>query len=137
MVPRRRRRRYLIAASNLSTREKIEIDLNDWEQIWRLLDQFGEPVQPRFLYAIVDSGVGLVKIGKSVRPARRMKELRTGNGSELKLWAFCRHESPFTEREAHADLAMHRVSGEWFKLNAETTAYIQTMRKRAGQCDFG
>jgi Meiotically up-regulated gene 113 len=77
---------------------------------------------------IVRSG-DRVKIGRSVDPAQRVKELQTAHGAALTL---------LVTVAAHADLesALHQrfaplrlTNGEWFQLNAELTDYIVALQR--------
>lgn len=132
MVPKKRRERYRIQAERIAAKNRIQIDLNDWEQIWDLLSRYRKEIEPQFLYAIVNWNSRMVKFGRSVNPGQRLKALQTAHGSGLSLFGYCPHESPFTEREIHERLAAHRLHGEWFNLNAETQAVIQELRTQAG-----
>jgi hypothetical protein len=125
MTPRKKRSRYREAARKHAAWEGTEFDENDWDRIWELLDRYGEPT---YLYAIVDYESRLVKIGKSKSPGSRLKALKTGNGSDLKIWAYCEERPFFTERELHARLADFRVSGEWFHLVPAVQTVIDEMR---------
>ena len=107
-IPRKKRKSYRWQANKLATKKGLKVDLESWEQVWNFLDQHGKT---SFLYAIVDIKNRLVKFGRSESPATRLKALKTGNGAELRLFAYCDHASPFTEREVHSKLAEHRISG--------------------------
>lgn len=113
----------------IASRLRIELDPENWEQIWALLDKHGEP---DYLYAIVDSASSLVKFGKSKNPGARLKTLKIGNGSNLKIFAYCENKSPLTEKEIHRRLSDERISGEWFRLCDKSQAVINEMRKSAG-----
>ena len=128
VVSRKKRARYKTNAAKLASEHGIRLDLNDWDQIWSVLDLYEEPC---YLYAIGDRNVGLVKFGKSKTPGQRLKMLNTGNGSALVLWAYCRHESPFTEKEVHKALAKHRVHGEWFSLCEEVQSMVNAIKNKA------
>lgn len=55
----------------------------------------------------------LYKIGQSINPEKRLKNLRTGN-TKVKIIAY---GSGLTEKRLHEIFKNKRVSGEWFKLN--------------------
>ncbi len=66
-----------------------------------------------YVYVIGSAGSTRVKIGTSVSPEKRLKELQTGNPDRLEvLW------STFGGRELegllHRAFADHRIEGEWF-----------------------
>ncbi|MEU2834963.1 GIY-YIG nuclease family protein [Streptomyces lavendulae] len=66
-----------------------------------------------YVYVIGSSGSTRVKIGTSVSPDKRLKELQTGNPDRLEvLW----HTPGGRELEArlHQAFAAHRTEGEWF-----------------------
>ncbi|MFD4862470.1 GIY-YIG nuclease family protein [Streptomyces atratus] len=65
------------------------------------------------MHVIGSAGSTRVKIGTSVSPEKRLKELQTGNPDRLEvLW----YTSGGRELEAllHRAFADHRVEGEWF-----------------------
>lgn len=66
------------------------------------------------LYFIQARGTGLIKIGRSKTPSRRLKTLQTGNASELRLVATLEGLG-WRERDLHEELKEWRVSGEWFE----------------------
>lgn len=132
VVPRKKRLRYRARASKIARDLGITIDLENWNEIWTLLDEHMERVKPDFLYAIADWQGQLVKFGRSHHPGMRLKAIRTGNCADLKLWAFCEHKSPFTEREVHKQLKEFRINGEWFRLTDEARAIINKMREVSG-----
>ena len=124
MIPRKHRKRYIINAEKISKELNINIDLNNWEDIWSLLDKYSEP---EYLYAIQESNTDHVKIGKSKQPWARMHQLQSGFANKLYLLAYCPHISPFTEKESHKFLKESHVSGEWFKLDEKTSNFIDLM----------
>lgn len=86
---------------------------------------------------VISDGNGHCKIGKAVDVARRLKELQTGNASELRvstcLVCDSDHESYRAERAAHKILEERRASGEWFLVSerhAEQTLYEAAMKVR-------
>ena len=73
-----------------------------------------------YLYAIRDSESGYVKIGYSINPHDRLRELQTGSGGKLELI----HSEPVADRCArlleqslHRELNPLRVRGEWFRID--------------------
>lgn len=132
MVPRKKRERYRREARKMAQVLNQPLDLESWDQIWAFLDEHeGQYKPPTFLYVIADLQNRLVKIGRSISPGARLRSLKTGNGSELRLWAYCEHKSPFTEREIHGRLADFRISGEWFRLTPAVQTVINDVREAA------
>ena len=75
-----------------------------------------------FLYVIAASVTGPVKLGISVDPARRLKQLQTGHAEKLHLY----HSAParlekarLYERLLHRDISHTKSYGEWFSLTVE------------------
>ena len=99
---------------------------DDWESVWKILDTHE---MPSFLYAIADNRNRLVKFGKSLNPAARLKQIKTGNALQLHLCGYCEEKSPLTEAEVHKAVSHHRVSGEWFRLNDETESIIKLIQQ--------
>ena len=125
-ISRKKRIRYKQEAISIANSNGINLDHDNWEQIWKILEQYG---RTEYLYAIADINNQLIKFGKSVNPGQRFKAVKTGNGNNLKLIAFCKHISPFTEKEVHKRLKKDRVVGEWFKWTIDANEVIQEMRE--------
>jgi len=70
------------------------------------------PVQV-FVY-VIQAASGLVKIGVSHDPERRLSTLQTGHPDELRLLGFVSGGRPL-EAHLHRMLKAHRVRGEWFR----------------------
>lgn len=66
------------------------------------------------LYFIYDPIRIAVKIGRSVNPARRLRQLQTGHASELQLILVLKGDGP-RELEFHERFASARLAGEWFR----------------------
>ena len=70
------------------------------------------------LYLIQDSTSKLIKIGISSNPEKRLKQLQTGSGSQLKLLrTFVTDNDRHWEKRLHKMLWQTRKKGEWFDLN--------------------
>lgn len=123
MIPRKKRTRYKLSAIRIAENLGIDLDPNNWEQIWSLLDTNDETV---FFYALGDPDATILKFGKSVNPGFRLKQIKTGNPT-VKLIAFCPHESPLTERDVFSRLKKDRVGGEWFRITEETQQVVREM----------
>lgn len=62
-------------------------------------------------YFIYSSSTGLIKIGKSSSPERRLKHLTTGAGVDLELLCVINKD---IESELHQKFEASRIYGEWF-----------------------
>ena len=65
------------------------------------------------LYIIQSDLTGMIKIGRSKDPAKRLKQLQTGNPNKLKLIA-CFEGEGWKEKILHERLEKFRLQGEWF-----------------------
>ena len=130
-TPRKKRQRYKKNAAVIAEKIGITIDVNDWNQVWALLDEHADKYHaPEYLYAILDGRNRLVKFGRSKAPSARLSALQVGNGAGLTLLCYCEHKSPFTEREIHTELSAFRISGEWFALCDGVQNKINQIRSR-------
>ena len=65
------------------------------------------------LYIIQSDVTGMIKIGRSSNPQKRLKQLQTGNPNCLKLIASFKGEG-WKEKLIHEELKRWRKKGEWF-----------------------
>ena len=65
------------------------------------------------LYIIQSDLTGMIKIGRSKDPAKRLNQLQTGNPNKLKLIASFEGEG-WKEKNLHERLEKFRLEGEWF-----------------------
>ena len=65
------------------------------------------------LYIIQSDKTGMIKIGRSKNPQKRLKQLQTGNPNKLKLIASFKGEG-WKEKIVHERLDRYRLEGEWF-----------------------
>lgn len=75
-----------------------------------------------FIYVIASNELGPTKIGVSVNPAKRIKQLQTGHEGTLRLFyveEFDSKEIYKIERIIHRTLALQRLRGEWFSISVE------------------
>ena len=101
--------------------------ISDFENILKALNEFEVDSEilessrkPLFVYAIREVNTGNIKIGISASPESRLKQLQTGNSSELELVTFIEAKDRFkTEKELHLLNADKHIRGEWF--DATTT----------------
>lgn len=90
------------------------------------LDAPGEPAG--FVYFIGRAdGEGLVKIGHSDDPERRLGELQTGSPVELAIIGAVLGSEAY-EQELHARLTQSRRHGEWFERHAALALLTQLQR---------
>ena len=70
------------------------------------------------LYLIQDCSSELVKIGISNNPQKRLRQLQTGTGNQLKLLQTYKTENDrHWEKRIHKMFWQNRKKGEWFALN--------------------
>lgn len=82
-----------------------------------------------FLYVISASEQGPVKIGLSIHPEKRVRQLQTGHAEKLAL----HHREPITEQCArpmeqiiHRENRHRKLKGEWFDMTvAEAVAEVK------------
>tara|TARA_B100000085_G_C18500857_1_gene495419 strand:- start:895 stop:1200 length:306 start_codon:yes stop_codon:yes gene_type:complete len=65
------------------------------------------------LYIIQSDVTGMIKIGRSKNPRKRLKQLQTGNPNKLKLIAAFEGQG-WREKIIHERLSRYRLEGEWF-----------------------
>ena len=65
------------------------------------------------LYIIQSDVTGMIKVGRSKNPLKRLKQLQTGNPNKLKLIASFKGEG-WKEKSIHERLDRYRLEGEWF-----------------------
>jgi hypothetical protein len=65
------------------------------------------------LYIIQSDVTGMIKVGRSKDPQKRLKQLQTGNPNKLKLIASFKGEG-WKEKMLHERLRRYRLEGEWF-----------------------
>ena len=69
------------------------------------------------LYIIQSDKTGMIKIGRSKDPEKRLKQLQTGNPNKLKLIACFKNEG-WREKQIHESLRAYRLKGEWFSYDS-------------------
>ena len=65
------------------------------------------------LYFIQSALTGMIKIGRSRDPQKRLKQLQTGNPNKLKLIAYFERMG-WREKALHEQLSKWSLEGEWF-----------------------
>jgi hypothetical protein len=66
-----------------------------------------------YLYFIQSDVTGMIKVGRSKNPGKRLKQLQTGNPNRLKLIA-CFENYGWKEKLIHKRLSSWSEKGEWF-----------------------
>ena len=78
-----------------------------------------EDLPDMYVYAIREKDTGHIKIGISKDPQARLRQMQTGNSSDLELVAYKKAENRFAdEKAAHAAFDRYRIRGEWFSASA-------------------
>lgn len=75
-----------------------------------------------FLYVIAASETGPVKLGLSVHPEKRVRQLQTGSALPLKIFHTEEIDDALVkpaESALHRLLSYRRLKGEWFDLTVE------------------
>jgi len=80
-----------------------------------------------YVYFVQNLFTGNIKIGRSMYPETRFKELQTGNDCKLSLMAFC-EEYYHKESKLHKQFSNYRLNGEWFKYNENLINLINNIR---------
>ena len=81
--------------------------------------------QKQHLYVIGEGdGCAVVKIGKSLDPAKRLSELQTGYPRKLRV-LYVELEAGSIERWLHERFADYRQEGEWFQFAEDTDPVAQ------------
>ena len=92
----------------------------------------------RYVYLIQSSESGIYKIGISQNPRKRLEQLQTGIGEELRLIE--KYESNYyskIETALHNRHSLKRVRGEWFDLTLEDeVGFINECRKIENNIKF-
>lgn len=78
-------------------------------------------MKPGYVYLLGDSSQNLYKIGMTTKPIEeRLKELQTGNATELHLCAY--HETDYPRRVEsmlHNRFKNKNILNEWFELDSK------------------
>lgn len=90
-----------------------------------------------FIYLICDPSNDLYKIGVTrshLFDSKRIKQLQTGNGTELHLSSYYETEYPYKlEKMLHNHFANRNEHGEWFRLsNEEINSFKDTCTYLSG-----
>lgn len=80
-------------------------------------------ILPTFVYFVADKLAGMVKIGYSNDPTRRLIALQTSHHTRLEILAMLPGDERLESR-LHRQFKMYRTEGEWFRLEGELASYI-------------
>ena len=83
------------------------------------------------IYFIEAVGMNLVKIGYTINPPKRFMAMLTASPAPLSLLG-CIAGGPQKEAKLHAQLAEHRLHGEWFKMVPEVLSVVATADRQYG-----
>ena len=107
---------YIIQADKKATEEQI--------LLWKNQTKTTKSKKKDSLYLILDKSRNALKIGRSINPKSRLKQLRTSNCGELVL-LFDIKDKGFMEEEVHNRFNHLRLSGEWFSNDMSIVEYFQ------------
>jgi len=74
----------------------------------------------------ISNGLGQVKIGYSLNPSRRLKDLQTASPNQLELLAILPGDQ-VTETEYHSKYADCNIGGEWFEFSFDLQIEIEAI----------
>ena len=97
--------------------------------VYYLLINSLKTLKKSYVYLICDPAQDLYKIGVTRNLySKRMKQLQTGNGTELHLIKFYETFYPFNmEKYLHSKFQEKREHGEWFRLNIEDISSFELL----------
>ena len=90
------------------------------------------PSAKRLVYAARNEGTGLIKIGISICPATRAKQLAAKAGYSVSVLGAIKGDF-LDERAAHALLRSSAEGGEWFHPTEEVMAFVRSLPKYTGE----
>lgn len=96
---------------------------------WAGKTPFYKPRETRGFVYLMESEIGLYKIGHSVNPATRLNDLRAQSPININLI----HAIKYADRYAgenlwHKRFSAKRVKGEWFRLDPDDIAAFKAVR---------
>lgn len=82
-----------------------------------------------FVYLVHDRDADLYKVGGTMRPNDRLRQLAYGTVNELVLlWVIPTNDHERLEREWHEHYARRRVFSEWFRLSPDQVSHFKSVR---------
>jgi hypothetical protein len=107
---------------------------NHWQRIWHWpgaeTNPYREIQQLGFVYYIEAEGLNLVKIGYSTDPLGRIGALQEQSPVAMRLLGTCIGDRKL-EHQLHRRFADYRQRGEWFRMEPEVMAFMQTQAQDA------
>ena len=82
----------------------------------------------QYVYVVEAVGTGLVKIGVSDNPEKRLHSLQTSNPTDLRLLGYCMG-SYAIEQALHLVLDEYRVRGEWFRNEGKCAQAVKAVSR--------
>lgn len=96
------------------------------EQLSEYREYREETYTPGHVYFFQGAETGLIKIGYSTDPERRLRDLTTMSPDQITVLATFRG-AVSDERKLHKRFKKHRAHGEWFKPAKPILDYIDTL----------
>ena len=92
----------------------------------------------KYIYLIQSLENGYYKIGVSKHPNKRIKELQTGNSSELKLIESYHSKYPYkVEKSLQYRYSYLKKEGEWFDISIkEEVSFLADCKEIEGNIDI-
>jgi len=112
-----------------ASRGIIKLDFIEPKEFYR--DFFNnivnQPIEKgkEYVYLMVNTDTGLIKVGKSIDPVYRERTLHSREPSVHLIALWCCHRQ--VEKELHAKFSHRRVRGEWFRLTIPDLAALEKM----------
>lgn len=89
-----------------------------------------QPKRESWVYFIESKGSSLIKIGYSITPEKRLKDLQTSSPEALELLGTI-PGGKAEEAELHKKFERHREHGEWFRKVPELATFIDRQTSKA------
>jgi hypothetical protein len=110
----------------------LRIDRRCREEDGIPIERYGAPAPNPAVYFIQNTQNGLIKIGSSSNPQKRLSTLQTASAGPMVLLAAT---SSYTESGLHRRFKSLRVRGEWFRPEAELLQLIEEEKDRVKRVD--
>lgn len=107
----------LSTKSHMSIASKLYTDITTFKSVLTALNNFEIPddLPDMYVYVIEEVDTGNIKLGISKHPERRLKQLQTGNSSELRLLGVKKAHNRYKDEKAlHETNSDKHIIGEWF-----------------------
>lgn len=120
------------------------VELIDWGRVGSSIDELdsqeprkpaptpveSQPKRESWVYFIESKGSSLIKIGYSITPEKRLKDLQTSSPEALQLLGTI-PGGKAEEAELHKKFERHREHGEWFRKGPELATFIDRQTSKA------